>query len=46
MQAIVQYRYGSPDVLEIADIPVPRMGNDEVLVRIPMRLERALVLNV
>lgn len=33
MQAIVQYRYGSPDVLEIADIPVPRMGNDEVLVR-------------
>lgn len=33
MQAIVQDRYGSPDVLELADIPVPDMGDDEVLVR-------------
>lgn len=33
MQAIVQDRYGSPDVLELADIPVPEMGDDEVLVR-------------
>jgi len=33
MQAIVQDRYGSPDVLELADIPVPDIGDDEVLVR-------------
>lgn len=33
MQAIVQYSYGSPDVLEIAEIPVPDMADDQVLVR-------------
>ena len=33
MQAIVQDRYGSPDVLELADIPVPDPGRDGVLVR-------------
>lgn len=33
MQAIVQDRYGSPDVLELADIPAPDLGDDEVLVR-------------
>ena len=33
MQAIVQDRYGPPDVLELADIPDPVAGDGEVLVR-------------
>ena len=32
MKAIVFRRYGGPDVLEMADVPVPEPGNGEVLV--------------
>ena len=34
MQAIVQDRYGSAEVLEAQDISRPEMGDDEVLVRV------------
>ena len=34
MQAIVQDRYGSAEVLEAQDIDRPAIGNDEVLVRV------------
>jgi NADPH:quinone reductase-like Zn-dependent oxidoreductase len=34
MQAIVQDKYGSADVLEPRDIAKPEIGNDEVLVRV------------
>ena len=34
MKAIVRYKYGSPDVLELRDIDKPRIGDDEVLVRV------------
>jgi NADPH:quinone reductase-like Zn-dependent oxidoreductase len=34
MKAIRFYRYGPPDVLEFADIDVPPVGDDEVLVRV------------
>ena len=34
MKAIVQERYGSPDVLELRDIERPTVGDDEVLVRV------------
>ena len=34
MKAIVHYRYGSPDVLELADIEMPTIDDDGVLVRI------------
>jgi NADPH:quinone reductase-like Zn-dependent oxidoreductase len=34
MKAIVQDRYGSPDVLELRDIDKPRIEVDEVLVRV------------
>ncbi|HET9142486.1 NAD(P)-dependent alcohol dehydrogenase [Actinophytocola sp.] len=34
MRAIVQDTYGSPDVLELRDIPVPQPGPGEVLVRV------------
>jgi NADPH:quinone reductase-like Zn-dependent oxidoreductase len=34
MKAIVRDRYGSPDVLRVADVPLPEAGEDEVLVRI------------
>jgi NADPH:quinone reductase-like Zn-dependent oxidoreductase len=34
MQAIVQDRYGPPDVLELRDISKPVIGDDEVLVRV------------
>lgn len=33
MRALVQYRYGSPDVLAVEEVPAPRPGPDEVLVR-------------
>ncbi|XXT24034.1 hypothetical protein WME94_21070 [Sorangium sp. So ce429] len=33
MKAIVYDRYGSPDVLRLADTAVPELGDDEVLVR-------------
>ena len=34
MKAIVQDKYGSPEVLETRDIDKPELGDDEVLVRI------------
>ena len=35
MKAIVQTRYGPPDeVLELREVPVPEIGEDEVLVRV------------
>src|SRR5688572_12652767 len=34
MKAIVQDRYGSPDVLEIREIDKPTVGDDDVLVRV------------
>lgn len=34
MKAIVQYSYGSPDVLELREIDRPVPGDDEVLVRV------------
>jgi NADPH:quinone reductase-like Zn-dependent oxidoreductase len=34
MKAIVQDKYGSPDVLELEDIDKPEIGDDEVLVRV------------
>jgi NADPH:quinone reductase-like Zn-dependent oxidoreductase len=34
MQAIVQDRFGPPDVLELRDIDEPRAGDDDVLVRV------------
>lgn len=34
MKALVQDAYGSPDVLELKDVPMPAVGDDEVLVRI------------
>ena len=34
MQAIVQDRYGPPDVLELREIAKPVIGDDEVLVRV------------
>src|ERR671910_2546803 len=34
MKAIVQERYGSPDVLELREIDRPNVEDDEVLVRV------------
>ena len=34
MKAIVRYKYGSPDVLELKDIDKPEIGDGEVLVRV------------
>jgi NADPH:quinone reductase-like Zn-dependent oxidoreductase len=34
MKAIVQRRYGSPDVLQLWDVDEPAVGDDEVLVRV------------
>ena len=34
MKAIVQDRYGSPEVLELRDIDWPHIGDDDVLVRV------------
>ncbi len=34
MKAIVQDKYGSPDVLQLEDIDKPEIGDDEVLVRV------------
>ena len=34
MKAIVQERFGPPDVLELADIDPPEIGADDVLVRV------------
>ena len=34
MKAIVRYKYGSPDVLELRDIDKPEITDDEVLLRV------------
>src|ERR671932_1210438 len=34
MKAIVRYEYGSPNVLELKDIDKPKIGDEEVLVRV------------
>ena len=34
MKAIVQDTYGSPDVLELRDIDKPKVGDNDVLVRV------------
>src|ERR1700693_204176 len=34
MKAIVQKRFGPPDVLQLADIDPPEVGADDVLVRV------------
>ena len=34
MRAIVQEAYGSADVLHMAQIPMPKIAKDEVLVRV------------
>ena len=34
MQAIVYHRYGSPDVLELQEIPKPTPSEDQVLIRV------------
>src|ERR671911_2562987 len=34
MKAIVQYKYGSPDVLELKDVDKPIVKDDEVLVQV------------
>ena len=34
MKAIVRYKYGSPDVLELREIDKPEIGDGEVLVRV------------
>jgi len=34
MRAVVQHSYGSPDVLELAEVPRPEVADDEVLVKI------------
>ncbi len=34
MKAIIQTRYGGPDVLRLEDVDTPVPGDDEVLVRV------------
>ena len=34
MKAVAQHRYGSPDVLELTDVPTPEIGEDGILVRV------------
>ena len=34
MKAIVRETYGSPDVLHLVEVPIPTLGDDEVLVRV------------
>lgn len=34
MQAVVYHEYGSPDVLELAEVEVPAVGDDDVLIRV------------
>jgi NADPH:quinone reductase-like Zn-dependent oxidoreductase len=34
MKAIVQHRYGSPDVLQVEDVALPTVADDEILIRV------------
>jgi len=34
MKALLHHTYGSPDVLEFADVPEPEVGEDDVLIRV------------
>ena len=34
MKAVVQERFGPPEVLRVADIDVPEIGADDVLIRV------------
>ena len=34
MRAVVRHRYGSPDVLELAEVPKPAPGDGEALIRV------------
>lgn len=34
MRAVVRYEYGSPDVVEVVDVPIPAPGDEEVLVEV------------
>ena len=34
MRAIVQHRYGGPEVLELAQVDAPVPADDEVLIRV------------
>ncbi|PJF21509.1 MAG: zinc-binding alcohol dehydrogenase [Phototrophicales bacterium] len=34
MKAVVIYRYGKPDVLQIVDLPLPRIKPDEALIKV------------
>jgi NADPH:quinone reductase-like Zn-dependent oxidoreductase len=34
MKAVAHEEFGSPDVLEVKEIPQPQVGSDEVLVRV------------
>ena len=34
MRAVVQHRYGGPEVLELAEVPAPEPAADEVLIRV------------
>jgi NADPH:quinone reductase-like Zn-dependent oxidoreductase len=34
MKAVIAERYGGPEVLELADVPVPQVGPNGVLVRV------------
>ena len=40
MKAVVQHRYGGPETLKVEDVPQPKVGSDQVLVRV-----RAAALN-
>jgi NADPH:quinone reductase-like Zn-dependent oxidoreductase len=42
MKAIVQDRYGSPDVLELRDVEMPAIGDNDVLVRVHAAAVNAL----
>jgi NADPH:quinone reductase-like Zn-dependent oxidoreductase len=42
MRAIVQTRYGSPDVLQLEDVDKPVVKDDEVLVRVRWHLLRGV----
>jgi NADPH:quinone reductase-like Zn-dependent oxidoreductase len=34
MKAVIRHRYGSPDVLELADVDKPLVSDDGVVVRV------------